>query len=76
MVAASQPLATEAGLEILRKGGNAGKYLFLYFMALIIWNSGRGCCYICCSKRNRAKLLRHRRVSQPLILQGATQLVN
>ena len=26
MVACSQPLAAEAGLEILRKGGNAGKY--------------------------------------------------
>ena len=25
MVACSQPLAAEAGLEILRKGGNAGK---------------------------------------------------
>ena len=29
MVAASQPLAVEAGLEILRKGGNAGAYLIL-----------------------------------------------
>ena len=27
MVAASQPLAVEAGLEILRKGGNAGTLL-------------------------------------------------
>ena len=26
VVAASQPLAVEAGLEILRKGGNAGQY--------------------------------------------------
>lgn len=26
MVSSSQPLATEAGLEILRKGGNAGMY--------------------------------------------------
>ena len=26
MVACSQPLAAEAGLEVLRKGGNAGKY--------------------------------------------------
>lgn len=26
IVSASQPLATEAGLEILRKGGNAGTY--------------------------------------------------
>ena len=26
MVSSSQPLATEAGLEILRKGGNAGTY--------------------------------------------------
>lgn len=26
MIACSQPLAAEAGLEILRKGGNAGKY--------------------------------------------------
>ena len=26
VVSASQPLAVEAGLEILRKGGNAGKY--------------------------------------------------
>ena len=30
MVAASQPLAVEAGLEILRKGGNAGVSLCLY----------------------------------------------
>ncbi len=26
LVSSSQPLATEAGLEILRKGGNAGVY--------------------------------------------------
>lgn len=29
MVAASQPLAVEAGLEILRKGGNAGESSWL-----------------------------------------------
>lgn len=29
MVSSSQPLATEAGLEILRKGGNAGTYPFI-----------------------------------------------
>lgn len=28
IVSSSQPLATEAGLEILRKGGNAGAILF------------------------------------------------
>lgn len=31
IVAASQPLAVEAGLEILRKGGNAGHILFTSF---------------------------------------------
>jgi hypothetical protein len=33
IVAASQPLAVEAGLEILRKGGNAGKHtlVLIYF---------------------------------------------
>lgn len=30
IVSSSQPLATEAGLEILRKGGNAGKFQMLY----------------------------------------------
>lgn len=32
VVACSQPLAAEAGLEILRKGGNAGK-LHLYYQS-------------------------------------------
>lgn len=30
VVASSQPLATEAGLEILRKGGNAGELCILF----------------------------------------------
>lgn len=34
IVSSSQPLATEAGLEILKKGGNAGKYCLNRFMHL------------------------------------------
>jgi len=30
LVSSSQPLATEAGLEILRKGGNAGQFDSIY----------------------------------------------
>lgn len=36
VVSSSQPLATEAGLEILRKGGNAGTYDVLVKVHLAI----------------------------------------
>ena len=39
IVAASQPLAVEAGLEILRKGGNAGTLRY-FPNVMIIANSG------------------------------------
>jgi hypothetical protein len=56
MVASSQPLASEAGLEILRKGGNAGAY---YPRAAcgsvpdaICMRSGRGCRRVCRTERD------------------------
>ena len=37
VVAASQPLAVEAGLEILRKGGNAGVSPCQYLCRVVLW---------------------------------------
>jgi gamma-glutamyltranspeptidase/glutathione hydrolase len=36
IVSSSQPLATEAGLEILRKGGNAGVCTFKCYWATLV----------------------------------------
>lgn len=38
VVACSQPLAAEAGLEILRKGGNAGIISFMSLISIIPLN--------------------------------------
>lgn len=75
IVASSQPLATEAGLEILRRGGNAGAYPLPCISGsnevLTLrcpCSSGRGGRDIRRAQRDRAKLLRHRRVrARPLL---------
>ena len=36
VVAASQPLAVEAGLEILRKGGNAGERVMRLMLGVVV----------------------------------------
>ena len=69
MVACSQPLAAEAGLEILRKGGNAGKYhpssLTRYKRRDSPWlclKSRCRCCGLCRVERDRTQFLRAWRV--------------
>ena len=53
VVASSQPLATEAGLEILRAGGNAGTFFrvcvisFGYPVFMSVSSSGCSSCNIC-----------------------------
>ncbi|KAG8747436.1 hypothetical protein FRC10_001107 [Ceratobasidium sp. 414] len=59
-VACSQPLAAEAGLEILRKGGNAGMRLRAALVARSVSNYLRSrccCCCVCSTEHHRAFVL-------------------